>query len=302
MYSRTFVISVFSLVLISFSCKEKNTKVVRNAIDTTANKKEVKKDTVDLNIKPSFTYSFIGKKEWQSKKDSFEGINHLNVLIALNRADSIHIKRLDSIIIPNIYSDDIKDYSPFPKYVDELKGIKKIIFFSYAAQFFAAYENGEMVLTGPTNMGRKSKPTPEGLFYTNWKAKKTVSTVSDEWILKWNFNIQNKWGVGFHEYALPGYPASHSCMRLLSKDAEFLYYWANQWILKNNHEISAYGTPVIIFGSYPFGKPKPWYQLPENPKALDIPVDSLDTYIQTNIKDILEKQQKREFFESDTAR
>jgi hypothetical protein len=30
--------------------------------------------------------------------------------------------------------------------------------------------------------------------------------------LRWNFNIENKLGVGWH--SLPGYPASHSCLRL----------------------------------------------------------------------------------------
>src|SRR5690606_1839885 len=127
-------------------------------------------------------------------------------------------------------------------------------------------------------MGRKSSKTPTGLFFTNWKSKRSVSTVDDEWILKWNFNVHNKWGVGFHEYALPGYPASHSCMRLLSEDAQFLYNWADQWILKNDQVQLAHGTPVIIFGAYPFGEPRPWFKMVADPKALDIPVDTLVQY------------------------
>lgn len=282
------------LTIYFFSCKEKNKNSFTTIIDSAVTK--VQEEVIqpkEENKKPSITYRFIKKKEWQAQKDSFEGAHHLDILALLNRADTIHLKRLDSIIIPNDYSRPLKDYSPFPEHVRLLQDINKIIFFSYPTQIFAAYENGNLVLTGPTNMGRKSKPTPQGLFFTNWKAKKTISTIDKSWILKWNFNVHNKWGVGFHEYALPGYPASHSCMRLLEADAQFLYHWADQWILKNNHEILAYGTPVIIFGSYPFDNEKPWYQLVENPDALIIPTDSLNTIVQPYLQSILDKQEAR---------
>jgi hypothetical protein len=58
---------------------------------------------------------------------------------------------------------------------------------------------------GPTKWGEKHK-TPTGLF-SNWKAEETTSTF-DEWDLRWNFNIENKLGVGWHQYSLQGYPAS----------------------------------------------------------------------------------------------
>jgi hypothetical protein len=54
-------------------------------------------------------------------------------------------------------------------------------------------------------MGREKDQTPTGLFFTNWKAEETTSTFNDEWV-KMNYNIIN-W-VGFHQYSLPGYPAS----------------------------------------------------------------------------------------------
>ena len=106
-------------------------------------------------------------------------------------------------------SHSIKQYFPFPFEASFLKGIKKIIFFSYPTQSFAAYENGVLVYTGPTSMGRKADMTPTGLFYTNWKAEQTTSTFNDEWDLKWNFNIENKLVIGFHQYEMPGYSASH---------------------------------------------------------------------------------------------
>jgi len=283
------------LTVFIFSCKSKEQKNVVQTIDSTLKKAvETLAPPQEENLKPTLTYHWVKKKEWQSKKDSFEGAMHLDILNALNRVDTTHLKRLDSIIVPNDFSLPLSSYMPFPDHLDMVKDINKIILFSYPTQTFAAYENGKLVKTGPTNMGKKATPTPQGLFFTNWKAKKTISTVDNGWVLKWNFNVHNKWGVGFHEYGLPGYPASHSCMRLLGADAQFLYSWADQWILKNNHGPSANGTPVIVFGKYPFGEARPWFKVVEDPKAMVIPVDSLNSYIEPHLQTILEKQKQRQ--------
>lgn len=242
--------------------------------------------------KPSLTYSFIKKKEWQALKDSFDGAGHLDILNAINRVDSVHLKRLDSILVPSDYSYELKDYLPFPSYVDGLKDVNKIIFFSNPAQVFAAYENGTLILTGPTSTGRKDKKTPPRLYFTNWKSRRSISTSNDEWILYWNFNVHNFWGVGFHQYALPGYPASHSCMRLQEHDAKFLYNWAEQWRLQND-QVIAHGTPVIVFGRYPFGQPRPWHKLIENPNQLTLTADSLKQYYEPHLEEIMKKQQQR---------
>jgi hypothetical protein len=73
-----------------------------------------------------------------------------------------------------------------------LKEVNKVILFSYPSQTFAAYENGQLVRTGPTNMGREKIKLQLVCFFTNWKAEETTSTFNDEWDLKWNFNIANK--------------------------------------------------------------------------------------------------------------
>lgn len=244
---------------------------------------------------PAITYHFMKKKDWQAQKDSFEGAKHLDILNAINRTDSAHIKRLDSILVPSDFSQPLTAYLPFPVEADFLANINKIIIFSAATQSFAAYENGKLVLTGQTNTGRKSKPTPPRLYFTNWKARESVSTFDDEWKLKWNFNVHNTWGVGFHQYALPGYPASHSCMRLQEKDAQFLYGWADQWVLKND-QLKANGTPVVVIGKYPFGQPRPWFQLTQNPQALTIPVDSLQAQLNPYMDEITKKQEERKAF------
>lgn len=215
------------------------------------------------------------------------------ILLAVNRTDSQHFVKMDSVIVPADLSGDLAFYFPFPFSVPYLSKINKLIFFSYPAQAFAAYENGELVYTGPVNMGRKKDPTPTGLYYTNWKAEKTTSTFNDEWELEWNFNIHNKEGIGWHQYELPGYPASHSCLRLLEADARYLYTWADQWVLDDKDNITLKGTPVIVFGKYDFDGAKPWWQLAGDPRALDINAGEIESLVKPHYNEIVSWQDKR---------
>ena len=217
-----------------------------------------------------FTFTMQPTKPYLTSGDSSVNDAAKDILMAVNRVDASNLKRLDSILVPNNFSGNREYYLPFPMESAVLKDIEKIILFSYSTQSFAAYAFGELVLSGPTSMGSKKNPTAVGLYFSNWKAEETISTFNDEWELKWNFNIENKEGIGFHQYELPGYPASHSCLRLLEVDAKFMYNWTEQWELKGTDDIKAKGTPVIVFGVYPFSGKKPWHKLLGDPNALNL--------------------------------
>lgn len=243
---------------------------------------------------PEIHYRAISDKDSIRHISKYFSTGQMEVIEDLNRIDARHIVRLDTVVVPDTPDLDVKDYSPFPKSLPFLKAVHKIVFFSYPAQYFAAYSYGELERSGPTNMGRQNAQTPTGLYYTNWKSKKAISTVNDEWILKWNFNVINHGGVGWHEYSLPGYPASHSCLRLHERDALYLYTWADQWILQSSTKIKVRGTPVVIFGKYPFGHRRPWRQLLDDPHALDIKPEMLQQLVQDHMDEIMSNQQKRE--------
>jgi hypothetical protein len=51
-------------------------------------------------------------------------------------------------------------------------------------------------------MGSEKHKTPTGLLSRIGKQRKRP--VHDEWDLRWNFNIENKLGVGWHQYSLRG--------------------------------------------------------------------------------------------------
>ena len=271
------------LAFTTLSCKK------GDAENTSQPTKIIKKAPVRKAPK-AVTYTLENTKEWlKTTKDSA----NLGIAFAVNRTDKAFFAKMDSVIIPTDMSGDIAFYLPFPVEVPYLADVDKILFFSYPTQTFAAYENGILIYTGPTNMGKKKNPTPTGLFFCNWKAEETISTVDDEWKLLWNFNIANKGGIGFHQYDMPGFPASHSCLRLQEKDAKYLYEWADQWVLVDDKNVKFKGTPVVVFGSYPFGQPKPWLELVKNPKALTITEIEMEKVTAPFLETILKEQEKK---------
>lgn len=271
------IIAVSVVTLFLFSCKNETKEVTRKLPE----RKEPK----------NVSFKLENTKKWL--KENKDSTKNLDIAFAVNRVDKENFTKLDSVIIPTDLTGDKEFYLPFPFEVSSLDNVDKTIVFSYPAQAFATYEYGILTYTGPTSMGSKIHKTPTGLFFTNWKAEETTSTFNDEWDLKWNFNIENKEGVGFHEYSLPGYPASHSCLRLLEKDAKHLYNWADQWVLADAETVKIKGTPVIVFGSYNFDEPKPWLQLVDNSKALSINEDDLISVIKPYLNTILKEQEKR---------
>lgn len=273
---------ILAITILSFSCKKNETPEIKE---------------IEIRKKPAtISYRIENRKDWLKANTTAD--TQLDILVAVNRTDKTNFAKMDSILVPSDLKGKIEHYLPFPLTVPYLRAIDKVIFFSYPSQTFAAYEKGQLVYTGPTNMGRKKDPTPTGLFYTNWKAEKTVSTFNDEWDLKWNFNIENKKGVGFHEYALPGYPASHSCLRLQEKDARYLYDWADQWVLADKENVKVKGTPVIVFGTYDFDGKKPWLELAKDPKALEISPEEIEKETKPFLDKILTEQKNREAYQN----
>lgn len=285
----------FAIILLFLSCNTNSeTPAEKSRIkDTAAPASKTTPEPVPEK-KTAISYQLLTPRDSIKKILKRADSISLRIIASVNRADIRSLRNFDSLVAPHDTRQELKNYFPFPHNAAFLKDVKKILFFSYPTQSFAAYENGILVHTGPTSMGKRATKTPLGLFYTNWKAEETTSTVNDEWKLKWNFNIQNKMGIGFHQYAMPGYPASHSCLRLPETDAKYLYSWADQWKLNRAGNIAAYGTPVVVFGSYPFGSSRPWLVLAADGNALNISETDLENTAKEYLPDIMQKQSMRD--------
>jgi hypothetical protein len=185
--------------------------------------------------------------------------DQLALLEKLNRRDVAHLRRLTTVIVPERWEGSELDYSPLPRQWAEAAHLPRIIIVDQPMQVFGAYEAGVLVRWGPVSTGRKETPTPAGSFNLTWKSKSRISTDNDQWKLKWYFNFINSRGVSFHEFDLPGSAASHACVRLLPRDAEWLYGWGEQWRLtKDGRAVEIPGTPVIVQGVVDFTRPSPW--------------------------------------------
>ncbi len=209
------------------------------------------------------------------------GPDRLTLTLKLNRVDLAHVRAGDTLLVPGDVGGSELDWAPFPARATSLDSIPKLLVVSERIQAFAAYELGHLVYWGPTSTGKRATPTPTGLFFTTWKAKETRSTENDEWLLRWYFNFDNQRGVSFHEYGLPGTPASHACVRLLATDAEWIYRWADQWqVSQDGRTVERPGTPVLVFGSYRFGRTGPWRELATNPDLAAVKAAELDSALQ----------------------
>lgn len=249
-----------------------------------------KKDVPEINNYYSLT--LVTEKPFDELAQYVDGADLENTL-KLNRINSEFLKQGDTLVL----SYDIKDFlylSPFPKELSISKEIPKLLLISQKVQAFGVYEYGDLVRWGPVSSGKELTPTESYLYFTNWKAKEAVSTFDDEWIMKWNFNLDNLKGIGMHQYEMPGYPASHSCVRMFEEDAKWLYDWADQWIVSRDEQrVLASGTPVIIFGYYDYDQTAPWKNLPVSQDATKIDLETLNNTVSFYKEKIIKEMEKR---------
>lgn len=221
------------------------------------------------------------------------GADNVANVLRLNRINSNFLKAGSVVIIPKDPA-NFDALTPFPTELADAAAIPKLMMVSQKVQAFGLYENGKLVKWGPVSTGKQSTQTANKLYFTNWKGKEVHSSFSDEWILKFNFNLDNAEGIGMHQYEMPGYPASHSCIRMFGNDAEWIYNWADQWIVSDDQQtILAHGTPVIVFGTYAYSKAAPWKALPKDPTATNLSEDEVEAALKPALDTIAKYQQER---------
>ena len=99
------------------------------------------------------------------------------------------------------------------------------------------YRNGVRVAVSTCSTGKDGNETPTGVFVVLQKDKHHRSSTYNNAPMP-NTNRLTWSGIALHAGKLPGYPASHGCVRLPLKFSELLF------------SITHLGTPVIIAGSH----------------------------------------------------
>ena len=262
--------------------------------------KSVKADSVDLakqlrlrridslkNRFPTIAYRrFVlsGKQVYDSVRKNFakthSTMKNYRALTMLNRKDIYFMRQGDTIVMPDTIMEDLRAYSVFPQYYPGADTIPKLVMLSNAWQAYACYEYGELVRFVAVNSGEERKPTFPGRYAVNWKAKLRLSSLDSNWELPFTVNFHQNAGSAFHQFEMPGRPVSHSCVRQLLDDAEWLFKWVKtaSYDTVERRPKQFTGTPVIIIDIFDFNRRRggPWLELTSNAVMInDLPKDPM---------------------------
>jgi hypothetical protein len=104
-----------------------------------------------------------------------------------------------------------------------------------------AKNNGNIIFSGWVSTGKYKHRTPRGNFRILDKERFHISNKYPEphggAKMPYMLRITNA-GVAIHQGYLPGYPASHGCIRVSKNTAKKLWYWA-----KIGTKVKIYGDP-----------------------------------------------------------
>ncbi|MGC4024196.1 MAG: L,D-transpeptidase [Mesorhizobium sp.] len=177
--------------------------------------------------------------------------------MTINRRDFVLAGAAALVATPAIAMDgltEIDDMQPgeFTWHPDrETKGPVAIIV-SLPEQRVHVYRNGIRIAVSTCSTGRAGHETPTGVFVILQKDRYHKSSTYDDAPMP-NMNRLTWSGIALHAGNLPGYPASHGCVRLPMAFSADLF------------SITHLGTPVIIAG-------------PDDPQDLTHPGMVLDGY------------------------
>ena len=109
---------------------------------------------------------------------------------------------------------------------------------SLAEQKAYVFQGGELIATSPVSTGKRGHETPVGTFRILQKKVHHRSSKYDNAPMPYMQRLTS-YGIALHAGRLPGYPASHGCIRLPSGFARKLY------------GMTDHGTPVTVMRSRP---------------------------------------------------
>lgn len=144
------------------------------------------------------------------------------MFMRVNRVDERHLPVGKTVLVP-IDPEKAVRYVPVPEALTDSRGEREVRVF-LGSQYFGAYENGALVFWGPISSGRKGHGTPSGKYAVNYKQRFKRSIKYDNAPMPFAMHFYG--GYFLHQQALPGYSASHGCVRLLESDAKRLFDWA----------------------------------------------------------------------------
>jgi hypothetical protein len=168
------------------------------------------------------------------------------IVMRLNRMNK---QLVSGIIIAFPKDTEVVNYIDLAPFAGHIKTLQKTVIVDIEKHAFAAYDaNGILVRWGPVSTAigwcrdiNRSCTTPRGVFFVyaagNAYCKSTIYPIPRGGA-PMPYCMYFKGGYAMHGGELPGYHASHGCVRMLVEDAEWLRY--------NFVDIGRNGTKVIV--------------------------------------------------------
>ncbi len=164
------------------------------------------------------------KKKSLMVQDRIALINGMHYLLVVHGSGNISTDK-DKIFVP-------LDFSIEPKILPESLPAAakhgKYILINRRRQYLGLYEWGNLKHCFPICSGIRNS-TPLKKFVVNYLDEVHFSSKYEQAPMDHALNIGNDYFI--HEGIVPGYPASHGCVRVFPLDARFLFYqWAKPGI------------------------------------------------------------------------
>lgn len=204
-------------------------------------------------------YTCVTVKRGQSWKSLFKDPDQRDLVKRLNRMNTNLWAGMKIAVPPNLATTKLLDLAPFNKEVDT-KG-EKLIVVSLPKLAWAAYnEDGEIVRWGPVSGGKDYCPdigkpcnTIRGVFSVFYKKNQyCISNTFPANGRRGSRGAPMPYCMFFHGgFALhgsnevPGYNASHGCVRMYKEDAQ----WLNEDFVELPQDEYDKGTQVIVLTS-----------------------------------------------------
>ena len=119
---------------------------------------------------------------------------------------------------------------------------------SLPAQLVHVYRNGVRIGVSTISSGKAGKETPTGTFEILQKKEMHHSNLYDNAPMP--FMQRLTWdGIALHAGKLPGYPASHGCVRLPAKFAKLLFEETRKGMLVVVADDTSHGPEVVYPGA-----------------------------------------------------
>jgi hypothetical protein len=157
------------------------------------------------------------KKKSIMVQDRIALINRMHYLLIVGGSGNVSTDR-NKIFVPLDYSIEPKI---LPEFLSSAAKHEKYILIDRRKQYLGLYEWGHLTHVYPISSGI-SNSTPARKFTVNFMDEVHYSSIYEEAPMDHALNIGGDYFI--HEGIVPGYAASHGCVRLFPFDARFLFY------------------------------------------------------------------------------